>query len=47
MPKDIVDSIMEAGSAAMEASHYLAQKRAAAGVSAPSLELQVIGAASE
>ena len=46
-PKDIVDSIMEAGSAAMEASHYLAQKRAAAGVSAPSLELQVIGAASE
>ena len=46
-PKDIVDSIMEAGSAAMEASHYLAHKRAAAGATAPSLELQVIGAAGE
>jgi heterodisulfide reductase subunit A len=28
-PKDIVDSIVEAGSAAMEASAYLLQKRAA------------------
>ena len=46
-PKDIVDSIMEAGSAAMEASHYLAHKRAAAGANPPSLELEVIGAASE
>ncbi len=43
-PKDIVDSIMEAGSAAMEVSHYLARKRAAAGAGAPALQLQVIGA---
>ena len=46
-PKDIVDSIMEAGSAAMEASHYLAQKRGTAGADAPSLELEVIGATRE
>jgi heterodisulfide reductase subunit A len=46
-PKDIVDSIMEAGSAAMEASHYLSRKRAAAGASAPALQLQVIGAAGD
>jgi heterodisulfide reductase subunit A len=45
-PKDIVDSIMEAGSAAMEVSHYLAGKRAVAGATVPSLELQVLGATS-
>ena len=46
-PKDIVDSIMEAGSAAMEASHYLASKRVAAGIDTPSLQLQVVGATSD
>jgi heterodisulfide reductase subunit A len=46
-PKDIVDSIMEAGSAAMEASHYLAQKRAAGGAEAPALQLEVIGASGD
>jgi heterodisulfide reductase subunit A len=46
-PKDIVDSIMEAGSAAMEASHYLAGRRRTAGANAPSLQLQMIGAAGD
>ncbi|MGZ4817827.1 MAG: FAD-dependent oxidoreductase, partial [Terriglobales bacterium] len=46
-PKDIVDSIVEAGAAAMEASHYLSRKHVAEGVSAAAPELQIVGAARE
>jgi heterodisulfide reductase subunit A len=46
-PKDIVDSIVEAGAAAMEASHYLSSKNAAEGVRAAAPELQIVGATRE
>jgi heterodisulfide reductase subunit A len=42
-PKDIVDSIIEAGAAAMEASRYLSQ-RAAGQIPTPALEPQSYGA---
>jgi heterodisulfide reductase subunit A len=44
-PKDIVDSIIEAGAAAMEASKYLSRKNAAPGLVSASFELQIVGAA--
>jgi len=46
-PKDIVDSIVEAGAAAMEASHYLSRKYPTDGASATAPELQIVGATRE
>ena len=46
-PKDIVDSIVEAGAAAMEASHYLSRKHPTDKASATAPELQIVGATRE
>ena len=46
-PKDIVDSIIEAGSAAMEASHYLSRKSAGSPASTTAPQLQFAGATHE
>jgi heterodisulfide reductase subunit A2 len=46
-PKDIVDSIVEAGAAAMEASHYLSRRQKREQSSAAAPEFQVVGASRE